>query len=100
MQMKKTVLTRYGLMAALLSVLALPGCRNEEQDFSEPSEKTVKFRAGMAETRTAFGELGDGNYPTYWTANDEGVLLFRQKFESKLRIRFVFFCGEVFCLYI
>ena len=73
--MNKTVLTRYGLMAALLSVLALPGCRNEEQDFSEPSEKTVQFRAGMAETRTAFGELGDGIYPTYWTANDEGILL-------------------------
>ena len=73
--MKKIALTRYGLMTALLSVLALPACRNVEQDFSEPSEKTVRFHAGMTETRTAFGELKDGTYPTYWTAQDEGVLL-------------------------
>ena len=68
-------MTKCGLMAALLSALALTACRNEERDFSEPSGKTVRFHAGTTSTRTAFGELEDGTYPTYWTANDEGVLL-------------------------
>ncbi|MBQ3766552.1 MAG: hypothetical protein II874_07435 [Bacteroidales bacterium] len=71
----KNALTRYGFLAVLLSVLGLPACRNVEQDFSEPSEKTVRFLAGMTATRTAFGEMKDGAYPTYWTARDEGVLL-------------------------
>ena len=73
--MMKNALTRFGILAVLLSALTLPSCRNVEQDFSEPSEKTVRFLAGMAATRTAFGEMKDGAYPTYWTSRDEGVLL-------------------------
>ena len=70
--MKKSI--RYGLLA-LIATLALPACRNVEQELPELSEKTVRFLAGTSGTRTAFGELKDGVYPTYWTAQDEGVLL-------------------------
>ena len=59
--MKKSM--RYGLLA-LIASLVLPACRNVEQELPEPSEKTVRFLAGMTGTRTAFGELKDGVYPT------------------------------------
>lgn len=71
-EMKKSM--KYGLLA-LIATLALPACRNVEQELPDLSEKTVRFLVGTSGTRTAFGELKDGAYQTYWTAQDEGVLL-------------------------
>lgn len=68
--MRKHVL--FGLMA----VLALAGCRNAEPEQPESTVKTVRFRAGLGEdTRTAFGDLENGQYPTRWTDSDREVLL-------------------------
>ena len=63
-------------LAVLLALAALAGCRNAEQDVPDASSlKTVRFRAGAAETRTAFDEPVNGVYQTRWTANDSDVLL-------------------------
>ena len=63
-------------LAALVALTALAGCRNAEQEAPETaSRKTVRFRAGTADTRTAFAEAVDGVYQTLWTENDSDVLL-------------------------
>ena len=62
--------------AALAALTLLAGCRNVEQELPEASSmKTVRFRAGTAETRTAFAEAVNGVYQTLWTGNDSEVLL-------------------------
>jgi len=62
--------------AALAALALLTGCRNVEQEFPEASSvKSVRFRAGTAETRTAFAEAVNGVYQTLWTDNDSEVLL-------------------------
>jgi hypothetical protein len=71
--MMKTIKT---LLTAVLALVALAGCRNEEQEAPEATSlKTVRFRAGAAESRTAFTEAVDGVYQTLWTENDRDVLL-------------------------
>ena len=63
-------------LAVLLSLAALAGCRNAEQDVPDASSvKTVRFLAGAADTRTAFEEAVNGVYQTRWTCNDSEVLL-------------------------
>ena len=60
----------------LMTVLALAGCRNAEPQMPDSAVKTVHFRAvAGSETRTAFGELENGRYPTRWTDADSAVLL-------------------------
>jgi hypothetical protein len=62
--------------AALTALALFTGCRNVEQELPEaPSVKTVRFRAGTTETRTAFAEAVNGVYQTLWTENDSEVLL-------------------------
>jgi hypothetical protein len=64
------------LLAAVLALAALAGCGNTEQETPEAASlKTVRFRAGAADTRTAFAEPVDGVYRTLWTENDSDVLL-------------------------
>ena len=63
-------------VTALMSLAALSGCRNTEQEVPEASSvKTVRFHAGAAPTRTAFAEAVDGVYQTLWTENDSDILL-------------------------
>jgi hypothetical protein len=63
-------------VTALMSLAALSGCRNAEQEVPEASSvKTVRFHAGAAPTRTAFTEAVDGVYQTLWTENDSDILL-------------------------
>ena len=63
-------------VTALMSLAALSGCRNTEQEVPEESSvKTVRFHAGAAPTRTAFAEAVDGVYQTLWTENDSDILL-------------------------
>ena len=63
-------------VTALMSLAALSGCRNAEQEVPEASfVKTVRFHAGAAPTRTAFAEAVDGVYQTLWTENDSDILL-------------------------
>ena len=63
-------------LAALSALTILAGCRTEEQAIPESaSGNTVRFRAGMADTRTAFAAPEDGVYETLWTENDSNVLL-------------------------
>lgn len=58
----------------LFALAALAGCRNVQQE-SPSAERTVRFRAASADTRTAFDEAEGGLYQTRWTAHDTGVLL-------------------------
>ena len=69
--MKKTIRLT---LAALAALTALVGCRHVEQEIPD-SRKTVRFRAGTADTRTAFAEAVNGVYQTLWTRNDSEVLL-------------------------
>ena len=63
-------------LAALSALTILAGCRTEEQEIPESSSvNTVRFRAGMADTRTAFAAPQNGVYETLWTENDSNVLL-------------------------
>lgn len=63
-------------VTGLLALASLAGCRNVEQDVPDAaSVKTVRFRAGTADTRTAFAEAVNGVYQTLWTENDSDVLL-------------------------
>ena len=64
------------LILSLLALGALAGCRQAEQEAPEAaSGKTVRFQAGMADTRTAFEAPENGLYRTRWTENDTDVLL-------------------------
>ncbi len=63
-------------LAALSALTILAGCRTEEQEIPESaSVNAVRFRAGMADTRTAFAAPENGVYKTLWTENDSKVLL-------------------------
>ena len=63
-------------LAALSALTILVGCRTEEQEIPDSASlKTVRFRAEMTETRTAFAEAANGVYETLWTANDSDILL-------------------------
>ena len=63
-------------LAVLSALTVFAGCRTEEQEIPEPaSVNTVLFRAGMADTRTAFAAPENGVYKTLWTENDRNVLL-------------------------
>lgn len=57
---------------ALLAVVALAGCRNEEQALPEGS-RTVVFHAGTPGTRSVFDSPEDGVYPTLWTGNESEI---------------------------
>ena len=60
----------------LAALVAFAGCRNTEQEvLPGDTVKTVHFRAGTAETRTAFAAPENGLYRTLWTENDSEVLL-------------------------
>ena len=63
-------------LAVLSALTVFAGCRTEEQEIPESaSVNTVLFRAGMADTRTAFAAPENGVYKTLWTENDRNVLL-------------------------
>ncbi len=60
---------------AILS-LAFAGCTKQEVnsiDDSQISAKQITFHAITPETRTTFGTLANGKYPTIWSANDTEV---------------------------
>ena len=59
---------------ALLAVVALAGCRNEEQALPEGG-RTVVFHAGTPGTRSVFDSPEDGIYPTLWTGNESEILV-------------------------
>ena len=64
------------ILSALSALTVIAGCRHVEQEVPETgSVKTVHFRAGTTETRTAFTEAVDGVYQTLWTGNDSEILL-------------------------
>ena len=64
------------LILSLSALAAFAGCRSTEQDVpSGAFVKTVHFRAGTTETRTAFAAPENGLYRTLWTENDSEVLL-------------------------
>ena len=63
-------------LAALAALAVFAGCRNVEEELPETgSVKTVLFRAGTTDTRTAFAEAVDGVYQTLWTDQDSEILL-------------------------
>ena len=71
-----------GIAVALLA--AAVACGQREQELPEApaagAESTVRFSAGLTDTRTAFGdpytEDGQTRYPAFWTANDQEVGIF------------------------
>lgn len=68
-----------GIAVALLA--AAVACGQREQELPEApaagAESTVRFSAGLTDTRTAFGdpytEDGQTRYPAFWTASDQEV---------------------------
>lgn len=61
------------LFAIALVASAFASCQKIEEDNNISTIKTVSFTAIPLETKTAFGKLSDGKYPTLWTTNDEKV---------------------------
>ena len=54
--------------------LTLAGCReNREKDDPADGHRTIVFRAGTPDVKTAFGESDGTSRPTLWTANDSKV---------------------------
>ena len=70
--MKKIVST---FIAIATIASALSSCSKVENQFEPTTEKlqTVTFNAVSPETRTTFGTLNTGKYPTIWTANDSEI---------------------------
>ena len=70
--MKKIVST---FIAIATIASALSSCSKVENQFEPTTEKlqTVTFNAVSPETRTTFGTLNAGKYPTIWTANDSEI---------------------------
>ena len=63
-------------LAAVSALVLLSGCGVAEQEIPEPaSVRTIRFQAGMTDTRTAFAAPENGVYETFWTGNDSHVLL-------------------------
>ena len=58
-----------------LLLLAAPGCReNREKDAPSDGVRTILFKAGISDTKTAFGEASSaGVRPTLWTSHDSEV---------------------------
>ena len=69
---------------AVLTALALfTACRQTEQEMPETLQKTIRFEAGAADSRTAFSDPEEGVYQTLWTGNDRAVLLSLNYGEAK-----------------
>ena len=64
------------LLPALALAALVPACRTTEETPTPSTVKTVRFRAAATdETRSAFAAPENGVYRTYWTQNDEALLL-------------------------
>ena len=65
--------------ASVTVVLAMVSCQKVEQSIEDPQNQqevfapTIRFYANAIETKTAFGKLNEGKYPTLWTDNDTQV---------------------------
>ena len=68
--MKKAI---FALCAFAAAFTALSSCVRTEPEASPASGVTVRFTAGVPETRTAFTDPEDNLYPVRWTANDSEV---------------------------
>ena len=70
------------LFASAVAALALVSCQKETGS-KEPAAKTVQFTANSIETKTTFGDLSAGKYPTIWTANDSKIKIAQNYSDAK-----------------
>ncbi|MBP5720197.1 MAG: Ig-like domain-containing protein, partial [Bacteroidales bacterium] len=67
--------------ASVTVVLAMVSCQKVEQSIEDPQNQqelfapTIRFYANAIETKTSFGTLKEGKYPTLWTDNDSQIKL-------------------------
>ena len=79
----KKIISAFIIIAA--AATAFSSCSKVEEHFTPTSEniQTVSFNAFSPETKTTFGALSAGSYPTIWTANDSEVKI-AQNFSSAI----------------
>ena len=59
------------MMAVAVAAMSFTACSTDVTEDIAPVEKfTVKINAAAPETRTVFGTLDDGEYPTLWEGNE------------------------------
>ena len=59
------------MMAVAVAAMSFTACSTDVTEDIAPVEKfTVKINAAAPETRTVFGTLDDGEYPTLWTGDE------------------------------
>ncbi len=68
------------IAVAAIAVYSFAACSIAEQAGPAEASKfkhpiVVKFTTEPQETKTAFAELEDGQYPAYWTANDQSLAM-------------------------
>jgi hypothetical protein len=56
------------LCASATIVLALASC---QKDIDQPQRDGIRFHSGEIKTKTAFGTLNAGRYPTLWTSTND-----------------------------
>ena len=56
------------LCASATIVLALASC---QKDIDQPQRDGIRFHSGEIKTKTAFGTLNAGKYPTLWTSTND-----------------------------
>lgn len=56
------------LCASATIVLALASC---QKDIDQPQRDGIRFHSGEIKTKTAFGTLSAGKYPTLWTSTND-----------------------------
>jgi len=63
------------IIAVAAVAFAISSCSKVEDQVEPVIEnvKTVTFNAVSPETKTTFGDLSEGKYPTIWTANDSQI---------------------------
>ncbi|MBQ5354047.1 MAG: hypothetical protein IIU64_06465, partial [Alistipes sp.] len=59
------------MMAVAVAAMSFTACSTDVTEDIAPVEKfTVKINAVSPESRTEFGDLNEGKYPTLWTGNE------------------------------
>ena len=59
------------MMAIAVAAMSFTACSNDlTEDVTPSQEFTVKINAVSPESRTVFGDIDDGKYPTLWTGNE------------------------------
>ena len=59
------------LCASATIFLALASC---QKDIDQPQRDSIRFHSGEIKTKTAFGTLNAGKYPTLWTSTNDIVI--------------------------